>query len=74
MTYRFATVITKEGTWYVARAMELGVVSQGKTRKKAEANLQEAVELFLEDSGTRMPRRATRTHRPIVTTLEVEYA
>ena len=29
MTYRFTTVIIQEDKWYVARCVELGVVSQG---------------------------------------------
>jgi len=36
MTYRFTTTITKEGKWYVARCIELGVVSQGKTIEEAK--------------------------------------
>ncbi len=49
MTYRFTTVIIKESKWYVARCIELGVVSQGKTIEKAQENLREAIELYLED-------------------------
>ena len=43
MTYRFATIITEEGKWYVARAVDLGVVSQGKNATEALENLKEAV-------------------------------
>ena len=49
MIYRFTTVIVQEGKWYVARCVELGVVSQGKTIERAQKNLKEAVELYLED-------------------------
>jgi predicted RNase H-like HicB family nuclease len=49
MTYKFTTIINKEGKWYVARCVELGVVSQGKTIESAQENLKEAVELYLED-------------------------
>jgi predicted RNase H-like HicB family nuclease len=49
MTYRFTTIITQEGKWYVARCVELGVVSQGKTIEETQKNLKEAVELYLED-------------------------
>lgn len=49
MTYKFTTIINKEGRWYVARCVELGVVSQGRTVKSAQANLKQAVELYLED-------------------------
>lgn len=50
MAKRFTAVITREEKWYVARCLELGVVSQGKTIDQAQANLKEAVELYLEDS------------------------
>lgn len=52
MTYKFATVILQEGKWYIARAVELGVVSQGKTVPEALKNLKEAAELFLEIKKT----------------------
>ena len=45
-------MITKEENWYVARCVELGVVSQGKTMEEAQAHLREAVELYLESFGT----------------------
>jgi len=49
---RFTGVITKEKDWYVAHCVELGVVSQGKNIEEAKANLQEAVEGYLEAFGT----------------------
>lgn len=48
---KFTAVVTKEERWYVARCVELGVVSQGKTIEEAQANLKEAVELYLESFG-----------------------
>lgn len=70
MKYRFTTVINKEVDWYVARAIELGVVSQGKSIEEAEANLKEAVELYLEDADISQKHF---TSSPLVTSLEVEY-
>jgi predicted RNase H-like HicB family nuclease len=49
MSQKFTTVIAKEGKWFVAYCLELGVVSQGKTIEEARKNLREAVELYLED-------------------------
>lgn len=49
---RFTALIIKEEKWYVAHCVELGVVSQGKTIEEAQANLKEAVELYLESFGT----------------------
>jgi predicted RNase H-like HicB family nuclease len=51
MVKRYTAVITKEENWYVARCVELGVVSQGKTIPEAQANLREAVELYVESFG-----------------------
>ena len=70
MMYNFATIITKEGRWYVARAVELGVVSQGRNVKDAKENLREAVELFLEDNP-RWKKMAPR-HVPLITTLKLQ--
>lgn len=52
MSKKFTAVITKEEKWYVAHCVELGVVSQGRTIEEAQANLKEAVELYLESFGT----------------------
>lgn len=47
MIYKFITIIQQEGKWFVARCIELGVVSQGKSIEQAQKNLKEAVELYL---------------------------
>jgi len=52
MSRKFTGVITREENWYVAHCVELGVVSQGRTIEEAQANLKEAVELYLESFGT----------------------
>jgi predicted RNase H-like HicB family nuclease len=48
MSIKLTAVIIKENKWYVAHCIGLGVVSQGKSIEKAQANLREAVELYLE--------------------------
>jgi predicted RNase H-like HicB family nuclease len=52
VSIKLTAVITRENKWYVAHCVELGVVSQGKSIEKAQANLKEAVELYLESFGT----------------------
>jgi len=42
-------LVWREGDWFVAKAVEVEVASQGKTVKQALANLQEALELYFED-------------------------
>ena len=48
-----SAVIGKENNWYVSTCPELGVASQGKTRKEAYAMLAEAVELWLEAASAK---------------------
>ena len=48
-------VIWKEGSFYVAKAVGIEIASQGKTKKEALKNLQEAIELLFEDEKVSMP-------------------
>ncbi len=68
MTYKFTTIITKEDRWYVARCLEINVTSQGKTIEKAQANLKEAVELYLEGEDI----SDISSPAPFISTLEVD--
>lgn len=72
MTYKFTTIITQEDKWYVARCVELGVVSQGRTIEKAQENLKEAVELYLEDQPK--SKKYSLKKAPLITSLELTYA
>lgn len=71
MSYKFTTIITKEGKWYIARCVELGVVTQGKSIEKAQENLKEAIELYLEDEPR--VKNLLPDEAPLVTTTEVEH-
>jgi len=53
MSKRFTGLIRKEEKWFVGHCIELDVVSQGKTIEEAQANLKEAVELYLESFGSK---------------------
>lgn len=46
--YQLTAIIEREDDGYVSLCPELGVASQGDTVEEARANLQEAVELWLE--------------------------
>lgn len=66
-------VIEKEGGWYVATCPELGVASQGRSFEEAEAMVQEAVELLLEEADEAEIRR--RLNRGVkVKKLELAHA
>lgn len=46
---RIHSVVWKENKLYVAKALEVEVVSQGLTASEALKNLKEALELYFED-------------------------
>ncbi len=64
-------VVVREGDGWVALCPEIDVASQGDTVEKAKANLQEAVELFLESAGPEEIRQRLRGET-YLSTLEVE--
>jgi len=45
----FTASVWREGKFFVAKCVELGVASQGFSREEALDNLREAVGLYLED-------------------------
>ena len=47
----FRVSITKEDNFFVSRCPELGVTSQGATLDKAQANIKEAIELYIKSFG-----------------------
>ncbi len=66
-------VIQKEGGWYVSTCPELGVASQGKTRKEAYAMLAEAVELWLEAASAKEVMRRLKVGGTVLP-LELAHA
>lgn len=46
-------LVWKEGDLFVAQCLDVEVASQGETKKKALANLEEALELYFENEGLR---------------------
>ncbi|MEW5962112.1 MAG: type II toxin-antitoxin system HicB family antitoxin [Pseudomonadota bacterium] len=51
MTRSFAAIIEREGDGYVGLCPELDIAGQGSNIAEARANLQEAIELFLETAS-----------------------
>ena len=49
-------LVWKEKDLFVAKAIEVEVASQGKTKKQALSNLKEAIELYFE--GEKLPQKA----------------
>jgi predicted RNase H-like HicB family nuclease len=49
MDQKFTILIEKEDKFYIAKCIELKIVSQGKSYGEALDNIKEAIELYLED-------------------------
>ena len=69
-TRTFTALIQQEGDGWVALCPELDVASQGQTVEQAQANLREAVELFLETASEAEIQQRLHT-RTYLTSLEV---
>ncbi len=74
MTYKTTIIIEKDEDGYYAYAPELeGCQSQGETLDETMANIEEAVQLYLETMTNEAIRKALST-AVITTTLEVAIA
>ncbi len=67
----FLVSIQKKDKFYVARCPELGVTSQGKSLEEAQANIKEAIELYIESFGEDLPHEISK---PLWTTVEITNA
>ena len=61
---KFTVAVTHEQPWYVARCLDVDVVSQGETVDEALANLKEALGLYFE--GEDLP---ASLEPPFITTV-----
>jgi predicted RNase H-like HicB family nuclease len=50
-THHLTAVVEREGDGYVSLCPELDIASQGSSVEEAKANLQEAVQVFLETAS-----------------------
>ena len=66
---RLTAAVTREGRLYVAQCLEVDVASQGSSVEESLANLQEALELYLEEEPHEPPRAT-----PIIAPVEVKVA
>lgn len=65
------SAVWKEGKFYVAQCLNVDVSSFGKTKKEALKNLQEALELYFEDTK---PAVIAKVEKAELTKLPVAYA
>ena len=61
---KFTVAVTHEAPWFVARCLDVDVVSQGESVDEALANLEEALSLYFE--GEELP---DALEPPIITTV-----
>ena len=65
------SAVWKEGRHYVSQCLNVDVASFGATKKKALANLKEALDLYFEDVKT---PRITRVEHPDIVSLTLSHA
>jgi len=66
------SVVWKEGDYYVSRCLDVEVSSFGKTKKEALEMLQEALELYFED--TPLPKKKDLIKRPMLASVTLQHA
>jgi predicted RNase H-like HicB family nuclease len=68
----YQSVVYQEGKYFVAQCLNIDVSSFGDSEQEALANLQEALELYLEDApSTTIP---TVIEHPTVHTFRLQHA
>ena len=67
----FKSVVWKEGKYYVSQCLNVDVSSFGKTKKEALANLDEALELYFEDTKV---SKVIKVEKPELVELSFRYA
>lgn len=67
----FKAAIWKEEKYYVSQCLNIDVASFGKTKKQALSNLQEAVELYLENTSK---PKLNKVERADLVSFKLDYA
>lgn len=65
------SVVWQEGKYYVAQCLNVEVSSFGETRQEALANLDEALDLYFEDSKS---PKVSSVNRPKIVSQLLRYA
>jgi len=65
---RIHSVVWKENKWFVAKALEVEIASQGLNRDEALKNLKEALELYFEDQKIEL----TPVHKPELQDISIQ--
>ncbi len=65
------SVVWKEGKYYISQCLEVDISSFGKTKNEALVNLQDALELYFEDSP--FPKKI-EVKNPVIASIKLQYA
>ncbi len=71
MTYQLSAIVSREGTFFVARGAEIELASQGRTVEEALKNLKEAFALWLRHADPDELEVLKNTDSPLVTQVIV---
>jgi predicted RNase H-like HicB family nuclease len=71
MKISLENIVWKEGEFYVAQCLNVEVNSFGKTKEEALSNLQEALELYFEDTPL---SEAIQIENPEIISTELDHA
>ena len=69
--HKLNIVVYREDEYYVAQCLDVDVASFGKTEKEALKNIQEALELYFEDSSG---SEISHVSSPKVISLQLQHA
>lgn len=65
-----ASIVWKEGDYYLSRCLDVGISSFGKTKKDALDMLKEAVELYFEDEA--FPNDDVMIKNPMIASITLQ--
>lgn len=66
------SVVWKEGEYYISQCLDVDISSFGKTKKEALTMLQDALELYFED--TALPAKAELIKKPFLASVTLQHA
>lgn len=73
-TIDLKSVIWKEGKYYVAWCLNVGISSFGETKKEALDSLREALDLYFEDEPVSKVIKVIKVEQPDIVPLEFQHA
>lgn len=66
------SVVWKEGKYYISQCLDVDVSSYGKTKQESIDMLQDALELYFED--TPLPTKTEQVKEPFIASVTLQHA